>query len=283
MTEWSEADSSGGVTEGEPMAPLAPQSGIVHSVVFELRYNYGLTYLDRCGSVMNQMLRQHPGWTYSAVNPQSGTLQDSKTEVRFTFGSQKLDLTQEQSPTVAQLMEIVEFARLAEDMTKTTVERLDLEEFSRIGFRVWRLFEYPSISEAKKALLRANLVAAENLKQKLNLPHIDEVALTAIAHRGEAMARIAVAAVEQQIQIDPASVREAMTKARPPAEQHKALLEKLKAEKRIKQYPQHAVLIDIDNFIDDPPYPKDLKITDFVADSYNWSEETSRKLASLMQ
>ena len=44
----------------------------LHSYVYELRYNYGYTYLDRCGATINEILRNKPGWVQNDINPQSG-------------------------------------------------------------------------------------------------------------------------------------------------------------------------------------------------------------------
>ncbi len=42
----------------------------------------------------------------------------------------------------------------------------------------------------------------------------------------------------------------------------------LKAKKKIEHYPQFGVLLDLDAYIEDPPYPDDLSISDFVTTAF---------------
>lgn len=254
--------------------------GVVHKLIYELRYNYGYTYLDRCGATINDILRSHPGWVQGEVNPQGGTLEDQETRIRFHFSCLKLDLAHEQSPSVPEVTKVEEFAKLADEITKIVTDRLGIEEFNRMGFRVWRLFEQSSLEDARTAVKNLGLISMEKL-QSFNLGQIDEVSFTFVANRQDTMARIAIAPVQQSIQLDPGTLTKAKVEShKQPKGRKKALIEKLRAKKRIKQFPQFALLVDVDNFIEEPPYPSDLIVEGFIVSSYRWSTDFANQVVS---
>ena len=117
------------------MARSPIQPPVLHQIVYELRYDYGYTYLDKCGAAMNDVLRANPGWEHVGANPQQGALTDPKTHIRLTFNAFRINLIQEQSKDVQSLVSVPEFAKLAQDLSLILTDRLGLQEFTRVGFR----------------------------------------------------------------------------------------------------------------------------------------------------
>ncbi len=60
---------------------------ILHKVVFEVRYRYGYTYLDRCGKTINVIMKEAPEWVVKAeqVNTQGVTLVSLANQCSLQF------------------------------------------------------------------------------------------------------------------------------------------------------------------------------------------------------
>jgi len=80
-----------------PKFELAGKSSILQKIVFELRYRYGYTYLDKCGRVINLIQREIPEWVPQAdqVNPQNAPLVSLTNACLFNFSSHSLSFSLE--------------------------------------------------------------------------------------------------------------------------------------------------------------------------------------------
>jgi len=266
------------------MSKAGSQQGVLHKLVFELRYDYGYTYLDRAGSTINDILRSNAGWIPEGVNPQQGVLKHIDSEAIFTFGPRKLVLSQQQSEKIATLMPLPDFAEMANKLARTVRGWLQLAEeerdFTRVGFRVWRLFEQESLESAKKAIRSMGILSEQHFASLADVRSVDEVSFNVTIDRPVCKTRIAVAAVEQSIQVDPATVKQALQIPHEFShDQVEKLREKIKAKKCLQQYPQFAVLVDMDHFVDDPDYPEHLDIvSDFIVPSDEWGAKVAVEL-----
>jgi hypothetical protein len=54
-------------------------------LTFEVRYDYGYSYLDHCGQTLIDLERSHPDWIAGDVNLQSGSLQNPKMNYVAAF------------------------------------------------------------------------------------------------------------------------------------------------------------------------------------------------------
>ena len=112
-----------------------------------------------------------------------------------------------------------------------------------------------------------------------NLPGetIEEVSYTIVVSEKEWKSRVAIAPAEQRIEIDPATLKAAQMETHKLAKgQKEAFVQKMKARKIIEAFPLYAVLVDIDSYVEDPPIGE-LKIMDFVKNTYNASLEKAKK------
>ena len=254
---------------------------VVHKLVFELRYEYGFEYFDRAGATINEILRDSPGWVQDSINPQQGILRHVDNEATFSFNAQKLYLSQQQSEKIAEVMPIEDFAKTAERLTDIVRRQLQLgvteQDFTRIGFRVWHLFEQRSLEDAKQSIKNLGFVSNDRFTTLADVQSVDEISLSAVVDRPTCRTRIAIAAVEQNIALDPATRKEALqTPHAFPTGQKERLVEKIKAKRRVQRYPQFAVLIDMDHSIEDPVYPAHLNIaSDFIVPNYEWGEKAA--------
>ncbi len=250
-----------------------PNTGIIHRYVYELRYEFGQIYYDRSGRVAKQLLREMDDWNFDTIDGQRCAMSNRETNLLFNFGSEKLDLSQTQNADVDTLMPVGDFSKLAENATKPVVESFGLELFSRIGFRVWNLYPTATRDEAENLIRKLKLFGVATQTSDL-IQKATEVSHRLVTDRGTHMLRIAIAPFEQNIQLSPSILQAAKTKARDlPRNQKQALIEQLKAEKRIAHYPQLGVMLDIDAYLEDPPMFADLSVSDFITVAYSDMEQ----------
>lgn len=257
------------------------EPAVLHKFIYELRYDYGYSYLDRCGATINDILKSSPGWFVDKINPQGGAISLPEKQVVFNFGSNKLDLSQQQNEKTQSLLNMEEFSEIANKMTNKVVDRLGLEQFSRIGFRVSRLFKMDSSEESREKIKSLNILSIGNI-EKLTDCKVEEVSFTSTIKGTKGDARIGVSSVEQNIKIDAASLRDLNISPKEVSslnskERKPALIRQLKLKKALECYPLYSVLVDVDIFIEEPPY-SEIKIKEFILNSFKWSDLLSNKI-----
>lgn len=249
---------------------------VIHRLVFELRYDYGYEYLDRCGRTINLIQEECPDWAVADVGVQGTVLVQPQTEAKFAFAPLKLDFSQELSKETTVLLPIEEFAQTASNLTEKVVKVLELDQFSRIGFRAWILFGMPSFEGAKDAIRDTQIVRPACIDAIGDKGDLGEVGFSLVLSRDECLTRVAVAAVRQRLKVSGSTIEAARRKPyrHPPEKRQELLREKIQANKAIKHFPEYAVLVDIDHSLDDPPYPQ-LDISDFILSNYRWSNDNA--------
>lgn len=258
---------------------------VIHRYVYELRFDFGQVYWDRAGRIAKEILSQREEWDFDRIDINHCQLAHRDLNLAFNFGHARLDLSQTQSANVETLLSVGEFGALADTITTVVVENLELEFFPRIGFRVWRL--YPSADREQSHELVRNLKLFK-LESELAdaIGEVSEVSHRLVSDRQKHMVRIAVAAFEQQIELPPSLIRAAKMKPYKQTTEpqrssgidrrRRILIDRLKAEKKIAHYPQFGVLLDLDAYIEDPPYPDDLSVSDFIAAAFEDFEQLRR-------
>ncbi len=241
------------------------QTEVVHRYILELRYEFGQVYWDRAGRIAKQILSETSDWDFDTIDINRCQLAIRDKNLVFNFGHAKLDLVQTQSADVDTLLPVDEFGTTAESLAAPVAKHLELDFYTRIGFRAWHL--YPSASREESHSLVRNLrlfsLDRESL-ESLGVP--SEVSHRLVVDRGRHMLRIAISPFEQHVDLPPSVSRAVRVKPhKQPSDQRKqALIDKLKAERRISHFPRFGLLLDVDAYIEDPPYPDGLSISDFV-------------------
>lgn len=254
---------------------------VIHRYVYELRFDFGQVYWDRAGRIAKEILSDREEWDFDRIDINHCQLAHRDLNLAFNFGHAKLDLSQTQSADVETLLPVGEFSALADTVTAIVVENLELEFFPRIGVRVWYL--YPSTDREQSYEFVRNLKLF-SLDSGLSntIGEVSEASHRLVADRQKHMVRIAVAPFEQQVDLPPSLIRTAKVKAykqktdrpsgpgRDPGldRRRRILIDQMKAEKKIAHYPQFGVLLDLDAYIEDPPYPNDLSVSDFIATAF---------------
>lgn len=252
---------------------------IVHKVVYELRYHHGLTFLDRCGRTVNQIMKGHPEWTLLSdqPNPQNAPLVSMANSCQFNFNARKLDLSLERTLGEDPLTpdDIDQFSVQSEAISSIVVDQLGLTDFPRIGFRIWLLFATNS-KQQSEAWLRDlgcfwinERVAAEFEGE------VDAASVAVVVKANSRTHRIAFTGVERQAQL---KIGDAILNLRPRdlhKDQRKVLLEQQRIRSQMIRSPEHAAMIDVDTYQEDV---MDCRAREFIATSYNKAIESLERV-----
>lgn len=128
----------------------------IEQAVFQLRYEYGQFYLDRCGRILREILKDHPEWVVAdAPNPQHASLICTDNGCAFNFGIAALDLSLRRDIDGAPISDddLNLFFKQIEVMTSIVVDRLEIFELRRIGFRQVFCFPVDSKEEAAQWIM----------------------------------------------------------------------------------------------------------------------------------
>jgi hypothetical protein len=246
--------------------------------IFEMRYDRGYRYLDRCGDAMVVLEEALPQITNAAVwlpeemAPKGARMKCPEYELTLVFDAGRLCL--DQAPVDKQCP----FANIAEYAYKTVVAKFGLTDITRLGHRQVYTLATDSIEEAeelsrKKALIDGQLELAgsglslANCDVKLGFESPDQMTglqfSTSAAHTYEAPQR-----VDERLIKAPHLLREG---------QREALLEQIRQRKKRAAAPQAGLLIDIDYW---ELRPVSVDIQQFMQGS---NEQIGRALASLLR
>ncbi|MFH1920708.1 MAG: hypothetical protein ABIP48_12565 [Planctomycetota bacterium] len=235
------------------------QTEVIHRYVFELRYESGLLYWDRAGRIAREIASRE-GWQLNGMDTNGCHLSMQDQNLVFNFGPGKLDLSQTQTNDVVSLMRTDDLGAIADSLSGVVAKTLELTLYPRIGFRAWLL--YPAGGRTESWELVQNLRLFQTAS---DLGQPEEVTHSLVVERPHHMLRIAVAPAEQQIGLPESVLAAARRKARAHwKDQRQIMKDKLKAKKVIKAFPQFSLLVDLDAYMEEPPYPDGLSVSDFV-------------------
>jgi hypothetical protein len=240
-------------------------------MVYELRYDRGHLFGALSGQVLNKILYDGTDWLIGERAVDHATVIREENNTAFSFGTDKLDLSEGQNERVQELRDVEEFAREAEDLTELVKDTMSLSTFGRIGFRVWYLFKVKSSEEGVKSLLRSEVF---KIRDNVAKPEeIEESAIVLVFNKPESKVRLSLNVVEQSLRIPPGLYAKARSIShKEKIKQDKVLIEQIKAKKAIENYPLHAVLVDMDFFIEDPPFPSAIRINEFIVERSKYSK-----------
>lgn len=143
---------------------------------------------------------------------------------------------------------------------------------------MWRLIACKTYQDARELAKSLGFVSLERIGY-LQEAEIAEVSWKATVYTADFSVRIAVAPVQANIEIDPATLEKAKIVPRKLARgQREALIGKLKADKAIKSYAPFGILVDTDTFIEYPNYPEDLGIDTFIMSAFESGSDIRRKI-----
>ncbi len=122
-------------------------------VAFEIRYDSGHLYFDRCGQCLLDIERECPGWTVIAIDVQTGRLENPSKSLHANFNNQRFDFTAEK----ASRLDMREIVKEICGLWNIIQANLGLDEFVRIGLRLNYLLATESTDEAERRLNRSKI------------------------------------------------------------------------------------------------------------------------------
>lgn len=242
---------------------VALPTRVVHRYVLELRYESGELYWDRAGRIAREIVATE-GWGLETIDGNACRVSLPEKNVSFSFGAGKLDLSQTQSKEVLELMPAEEFGATADSLAGIVTKALEVNFFPRIGFRAWTLFPTSDREDSYRVAKNLRLFRTDPESQGA-LGDISEVGYRLTVERADHMLRIAMSPFEQLVELPVSVMQAARARARDHRRhQRQIMFDKMKAEKVVKNYPQFGLLLDLDAFIEEPPCPDQLSVSDFV-------------------
>jgi hypothetical protein len=256
------------------------KTALLNKLVFELRYPNGYLYLDRCGRMINE-LAGHAVDQWMVTNqvaPQGAALLSVSNHCLLNVSAQKYDLGIEQQVGASSLPydSINELARQVAEVHAIVTRLLELEEFSRIGFRSWFLFGSDTKQEAEEWTWKNNAFKVNDGLAKQG-GSLEAPAFTATVVSAGIKFRVALNAVESVVDV-PLGGRNRLT-AKPselPKGQREAFLRQQRAVARSRENPPFGTMIDVDAFLESPSL---VTPESFVKDSFKVSLEYVQAIA----
>jgi hypothetical protein len=251
-------------------------TSIYHKLVFEVRYDFGLLYLDRCGATANRIMETFPEWVLQdeSVNPQNAPLINVTTGTHFNFGGLKYDFNLDQPIREEAALtpeDIKSFFAQVDSVSRIVHEELELKHFTREGFRVWYVFGTQSEEESHKWISSLGVFKIGESLPKAFSGKLDNHGHVVIVSAKDRKFRISVTAVERTEQLDIGSHILRIIPRKLPAKQREVLVEKLKAKRRLLANPSYGVMIDVDAYIE---RPIEIAPVDFMTRSIQMIEES---------
>jgi hypothetical protein len=130
-------------------------------VIFELRYDEGHLYWDKCGEMILDIQRKVPGWKWDGVSTELAKLKNLLRNMELVFNNSYIRLTQNEVDNLNQ------FKESTEKVTPLIVEKFKIEKFKRIGNRYQYVLPLENPEQGKKIVQNSHFI--EISKEKLSL------------------------------------------------------------------------------------------------------------------
>lgn len=251
---------------------------ILQKLIFEVRYDFGYAYLDKCGRIINAITREFPEWRVNSIDLGKANLANLLTNCSLAFSSQKLDFSLEQQPggESLSLSNLDELAIQADIITNILIEQLGLKEFTRMGFRSFHWYPCKSKGEALAWIKNLHLYSVSETLGKAFGAQSEAESLIVIIPGEERKYRIELSVIERAIQLDMGQDVLKISAKSLHQNQKQHLLKQLIAQKKIQENPDFAASIDLDVFQE---FPLIVAPGDFIQTSY--AESTKRLIAAV--
>jgi hypothetical protein len=224
----------------------------LYKLVFELRYRYGYTYLDRCGKTINAIMRESPEWVLKGeqANPQGAALVSLANQCSFNFSSLKMDFSIEQAATAEVTRpEVEQFSTQVDRLTAIVIDQLGLREFTRIGLRAWYLFPGPSKEDSERWLQNLGIISVSDSLTSAFEGQIEAVGISLVLGGADRKYRIGLNGVEKSAMVDLGSELLALKTSTLPQDRDRLARAQTR---RLYSPPSFGVMIDIDSYQEDP-------------------------------
>ena len=130
-------------------APFKPR---LDKLVFEVRYDFGYLYLDRCGQTIVDILKSSPDWLLDN-SPKYTTIIDIGRNLTVQFANDKFIFTAES----INRDNLDNFKGICQYVWKIIQSNLGLDTYIRVGCRIYYLLPTNSRDESEKRIRRSKI------------------------------------------------------------------------------------------------------------------------------
>ena len=190
------------------------------------------------------------GWFAKEVSPVSGQMVYSEDNMVFNFSSLKLDLVQYQ-------VKDLKYDRFLDHVIKIfkiVSKDLGIKEYIRFGLRYWFLYPVESLDKGRKILGASRSFDISKDVEDMFGKSIKDTSIVMMLEKDKMGHRIALSVVHKKEE-EISDKQSALLRTPPhklPKFQKEALNAQLKSKQILKENPSVAILVDIDNYLDDP-------------------------------
>lgn len=246
---------------------------LLQKIVFEARYKQGYRFLDRCGETMIEVENKIEGWIAGEAVPTGGYMVNEAENMFFTFNSSKLDIAQHYAD-ISNYKNFIDYSYKFFDIAK---KNLGLKEYSRFGLRYWFLSPVDSAEKGRKLLHKSHIFRENKEVEDIFGKKVkDKSSVIVLEEEGKGI-RISLAlALKKGMDV---KIEESVPMSTRPHElprgQKEALMKQLKEIKKKKEDPDVAILLDIDNYINNPQAEC---LNNFIGESIELTEKNVIKV-----
>ena len=239
------------------MLKIRDQRAKYHKLVFEVRYDRGFLYLDRCGATANRIMATDPAWVIRGenVSPQGAPLVHAVTGTQLNFGVYKYDFSVDQpvgQEAALTQADVTAFITQVASIGPILHEELTLTTLRRKGFRVFYVFPFTSEDESHDWLRTLSAVTVSPTVSREFEAELEKQSHVLVLKSADRKFRISISPVERRETLDLGSdVLRTLPRSLPQG-QREAVIAQARARNRILANAEFAVMIDVDVFIDDP-------------------------------
>lgn len=211
-----------------------------------------MTYLDRCGTTVNRIMRTYPEWVIQdSPNPQNAPMVHPLTGMLFNFNPIKYDFSLDQSvDQPLSRADIEAFIDQVECLSSIVHEELELTTFVREGFRIWYVLEMKSEEDANQWITSSGVFNVSPAVPAAFKGTTETAGYVLVIVTDERKYRVAVNTAERLERLNVGNLNilpRSLSKR-----QRETLLDQMKAKSRLRQNPQHVVSLDVDAYVDEP-------------------------------
>lgn len=251
---------------------------ILQKIVFELRYRRGFSYLDKCGRTINAIIDDFPEWTTDPgnPNPQAASLISLANSCVLSIGTKKLDLSLEIPVGGESLAQdgVEKFADQADHSTAIVVDQLGLDQFDRIGCRLWYIFPCESQEESENWLTSLDCYSVNASLVEAFGSSTEALGVSIVITGEDRTYRVAFNGVQRTATVDLGRGILNVRVRDLDSDQQEMLRKQELTKARVRRASEFPAMVDVDAYVENPESPNP---RDFVLSTYAEALQRLRK------
>jgi len=127
-------------------------SVFMDAIHYEIKYEYGNLYFDRCGQCLNDIERNCEGWYMLSTDTKMGFLECPEKYLTCQFNNERFNFSSQKPSKI----DISVIASEVNNLWKIIEANLGIDTYLRQGCRIQYLKATENIEDAEKLIKRAN-------------------------------------------------------------------------------------------------------------------------------